>query len=206
MSDDEKFSQSILGSVICATGKIAKINEDVSQDIIHAWKECATIKAHYKKSSRLDAEARTLDIHALFLSDNIWYCRAYCHMRQDFRNFSLHKFTKVTSTENHFKRSAQVVQNLKKGSLFNYKNISKVSATCSVKVADYINDREWFPEQKTHFLENDALQIEFTNVPKLAIKSWVSSFNGEVKILTPESLKQEIYTAAKKLMEEHRLQ
>ena len=141
-----------------------KVNEVVSEKLIEAWKEWLTAEASYKKSSRQDAESRRLDIHALFLSDNIWYCRAYCHTREAFSNFCLHKFTDITLSDTHFIRSAEVIQNLKNGSLFNTKNIYAVKALCEPSVADYINDREWFPKQQSHFHENGHLEIWLKSV------------------------------------------
>ncbi|MCM8535483.1 MAG: WYL domain-containing protein [Lentisphaeraceae bacterium] len=203
VSDDDSVSSDILGSVICATGSVTQIDENISEKIIEAWKECQTVETSYRKTQRSEAESRKLDIHALFLSEKIWYCRAWCYKREDFRNFSLHKFLKVENTDSYFKRSKKVVEELKKGSFFNYKKLAKVTAVCSPKVADYVSDREWFQNQKSTFTENGELEISFTDVPELAIKSWVSSFNGEVRIIEPLSLRKEIFLAAQKLMKEH---
>ena len=110
----------------------------------------------------------------------------------------------VDILKSKFKRSAAVVKSLKSGRLFDYDTYKKVTATCDQNIAEYINDREWFKEQKASFQKNGDLNISFENISKRAIKSWINSFNGAVEVISPESLRQEIRQAAEKLLARHK--
>ena len=203
-SPNKDTNISALSSVIYATGRNVSIDDEISKNILHAWKECYQVEAVYLKNKQAKQFVRQLDIHALFLSEKVWYCRAYCHTRGGFRNFALHKFSSVNITSNKFRRSAKVINDLKSGKLFNFKTIKSVIALCDKEAADYINDREWFPNQKTTILDNGSLQIEFKEAPEQAIKSWISSFNGQVEVLEPKTLRKEIWLAAQKILEKHK--
>ena len=202
-SPDKDTNISALSSVIYATGRNVAINEEISRDILHAWKECYTVEAVYLKNKQEEAFSRKLDIHALFLSERVWYCRAYCHTREGYRNFALHKFNSVSVTKEKFNRSKRVINELKSGKLFDFKTIKSISVLCSPDIAEYINDREWFPNQKTKLLKDGSLVVIIEEAPEQAVKSWVMSFSGKVEVIEPESLRNDILAAAQKLFEKH---
>lgn len=199
----EKINTSALNSVICATGKTVKVDDNISEIILEGWKNCKTLDTSYSKHKK-DLSHRKLDIHALFLSEKVWYCRAFCHEKKDFRNFAMHKFRSATVTPEKFTRSTKVITALKEGHIFNYKTIPKVEVKCSSAIADFISDREWFSNQFNINNDDGSLNIIFTDVPKQALKSWVMSFSGSVAILKPQSLRKEILEAAQKLLAEHK--
>lgn len=203
-SPDKDTNISALNSVIYATGRNVAIDDEISKNILHAWKECHTVQATYKKNKQDVPFSRSLDIHALFLSERVWYCRAYCHTRDGYRNFALHKFTSVAILDEKFRRSKKVINELKNGKLFDLKTIKSVSVQCSPEIADYINDREWFPNQTTEILENNGLIVNIQDVPTQAVKSWVMSFSGDMEVLEPESLRKEIYQTSIKIMGKHK--
>lgn len=202
-SPDKDTNISALNSVIYATGRNVSIDDEISKIILHAWKECYTIEAVYKKNKQDKGFSRKLDIHALFLSERVWYCRAYCHTRSGFRNFAIHKFEAAKTLDSRFKRSKKVINEMKNGKLFDFKTIDSVTVSCSPDIADYINDREWFPNQNTEILKDGSLIVNLKNAPSQAVKSWIMSFSGEMEVIKPQSLRDEIYQASFKLMEKH---
>ena len=203
-SPDKDTNISALSSVIYATGRNISIDEEISKKILNAWKECFQIEAIYMKNKQAEKFTRKLDIHALFLSEKVWYCRAYCHTRGGYRNFALHKFTDIKLSQKKFRRSAKVINDLKKGKLFNFNTIKNVKALCDKEAAEYINDREWFPNQNTKIQKDGSLIITFKEAPEQAVKSWITSFNGQVEVLEPESLRNDIRAAAKKILDKHK--
>lgn len=202
-SPDKDTNISALSSVIYATGRNVAIDEEVSRNILNAWKECIQVEAVYVKNKIEEPFPRKLDIHALFLSERVWYCRAYCHTREGFRNFALHRFTSVKLTDDKFKRSAKVINDLKEGKLFDIKTYESVSVLCDSSIAEYINDREWFPNQQSKLLKDGTLAVILKDVPQQAVKSWIMSFSGKVEVIEPVSLRSEIYQAATRLMQKH---
>ena len=202
-SPDKDTNISALNSVIYATGRNVAIDEEISKTILHAWKECYAIEAVYLKNKRNEPTKRKLDIHALFLSERVWYCRAYCHSRKEFRNFALHKFSAATVLKQKFKRSNKIIKELRDGKIFDFKTLKFVSVLCAPDIADYINDREWFPNQQTEFLDDGSLFVTLRDVPIQAVKSWVMSFSGKMAVTIPAELRDEIYDASMRLLEKH---
>ena len=203
VGETEDVNVSALSSVIYATDKSVKVEEEISDTILEAWKSCITIDATYAKS-RKEISERKLDIHALFLSEKIWYCRAFCHERQDFRNFALHKFQSAEMTKDKFSRSKSVIKKLKQGNIFNYKTIAKVEVQCDESVASYIVDREWFSGQENIENEDGTYSVVFKNVPEQAVKSWIMSFGGQVSVFKPDELREDIRKSAEELLNRHK--
>ncbi|NQZ59326.1 MAG: WYL domain-containing protein [Lentisphaeraceae bacterium] len=157
----EKINTSALASVIHATGKTIDIDAKLSGKILNAWKECLQIKAHYAKSSKEEPQERQLDIHALFLSNSVWYSYAYCHKRQEYRRFALHKFSSVNIGKKKFKRSPEVIEALQNGRFFDFPMTKDIIIHCDFDVADYIQDRQWFDTQEIKALPDGTLYSLF---------------------------------------------
>ena len=200
-SDD--IDCSALGSVIHATGKVINIDTQISEQILTAWKSCFQVKSYYSKRSHEAPEERHIEIHALFLSNSVWYCHAYCHKRKAFRNFALHKFNDIQITKVKFQRSLKAVASLKKGQLFEFPTIQDITIHCDAEAADYIRDREWFDSQKIEDLEDGKLKVHFNEVPKDTFIWWILSFSGKLELISPLSLREEVKLAAQKLFEKH---
>ncbi len=198
----QDLNVSALNSVICATAKTVEVDNKISDILTDAWKNCVTVEVSYAKSKN-ETSNRRIDIHALFLSDKVWYCRAYCHERRGWRNFSLHKFRSALKTDNKFVRSQKVINDLNEGNLFHYSTFPLVKIHCCPEVSDYISDREWFAQQTIDLQEDGSLIIAFANVPEQAVKSWIMSFSGQATVIEPISLRQDIFNAAQKMATQH---
>ena len=194
---------SALGSVIHATGKTIAVDLSISEKILDAWKTCHQVKAFYKKRNEQEAEERLLEIHALFLSNSIWYCHAYCHKRQQFRSFAMHKFTEITVLKERFTRSKEVIESLKGGHYFDFPMAKDISVRCEASAADSIQDREWFETQSIKTLPNSQLEIHFDEAPRKALLWWVLSFGGELELIAPQELRDEVKKMAGKLLRSH---
>ena len=201
----DKISLSALNSVIHATGNVIAVDHEVSQELLQAWKSCHTADVEYAKSKNDKAEQRLVDIHGLFLSNSVWYCRAYCHSRQDFRSFALHKFSSIKVTKKKFKRSTQVVEALKSGQLFDLPTFPEAKIFCRADAAEYIQDREWFEGQEIVTLADGSLELTFSNVPENALRWWVMSFSGKLKVLSPASLVRSVTEAAREILAIHEI-
>ena len=202
-TDQSDINIPALASLIHVTGQHKDVDEESSEKILEAWRECRQLKTLYRKSPSDPGSKRKLDIHALFLSNGIWYCRAYCHERKDFRSFALHKFSEVEVMKKRFKRSKEVVESLQKGHFFDFTQVKDVRVYCSANFADYIQDREWFPGQTTQIMPDGRVELHFDHAPERALVWWVMSFGGELELVEPAYLRDEVLGSAKRIGKLH---
>lgn len=75
------------------TGLVAEpartAHPDVLRAILTATRECRTVRIEYESISGSGATCRNVSPHALGYSGSRWHVRAYCHEREEFRDFVL---------------------------------------------------------------------------------------------------------------------
>lgn len=66
-----------------------RLNADVVGEILRAIRENGSVEVTYQSMTDPEGSERKLTPHALVHDGNRWHARAYCHKRNDFRDFSL---------------------------------------------------------------------------------------------------------------------
>ena len=62
----------------------------------------------------------------------------------------------------------------------------------SKNVNTYILERTWHKDQKCHQEKDGSVYLSFTSNQTQELKFWIMSFGSAVKVISPESLKEEI--------------
>ena len=71
-------------------------------------------------------------------------------------------------------------------------------------LANYILEREWHKNQQMEQKEDGSVYLKFASNQKKQILSWVLGFGPAIKVLAPESLKDEIRANAEKILEKYK--
>ena len=67
-------------------------------------------------------------------------------------------------------------------------------------LANYILEREWHKGQQMEQREDGAVYLKFSSNQRQQVLSWVLGFGPAVKVLAPDSLKDEVIESAKKVI------
>ena len=67
-------------------------------------------------------------------------------------------------------------------------------------LANYILEREWHKDQQMEQREDGSVYLKFASNQKKQILSWVLGFGPAVKVLAPESLRDEVIESAKRVI------
>lgn len=196
------ISGDLLKSVVLATGTAVEIRPEIAATIVQAWKDTRTVKISYTALSGEQTE-REIDPHALFLADAVWHARAYCHLREEFRSFAIHRIQQATLTDKRFERSAEIVREVRSGHVFDYEAVRGVVVQCDKSCAAYIAEREWFPTQTLKKCSGGGLELRYNTVPRELFITWIMSMGGDLTVIAPADLRQEIAKASAKLHERH---
>ncbi|MFA4945626.1 MAG: WYL domain-containing protein [Lentisphaeria bacterium] len=193
----------ILESVVVATGATVPLDPPLAATILQGWKEGRTLRVTYSRGSDDQVCERELDIHALFLAAGAWYARAYCHLRQGMRSFALHRIGAATLLDRRFERSAAVVEEVKRGRVFNYGFHQGIRVRVAASRARYFQERTWFPGQAVRPLADGALEVTYPAVPEPLFLQWALSFTGAVTVLEPAAAREAVRAAAASLLAVH---
>jgi hypothetical protein len=75
------------------------VDADTLAALLKAIRESSGLKVVYQSMSQPDPAARTISPHALAFDGLRWHVRAYCHTRNDFRDFVLGRILDVEAIE-----------------------------------------------------------------------------------------------------------
>jgi predicted DNA-binding transcriptional regulator YafY len=141
---------------------------------------------------------RTIDPHLLIFKRNVWYVYAFCHSKQEFRTFKIGRIKNATITGEKFKKLEFSREDLDLD--FYYPQEKLVDITLEIDKATLSDAEEWLgidniEPRGNNFVANITLPDDEWLVNKIL------SFGGDIKVIQPQTLKQKVITAAKKVIE-----
>jgi len=168
------------------------LSEGVARTALQAWRDARRLRVRYTRGADGAASEREIDIHALFLSEGAWYARAYCHLRHGVRSFALHRIGEAVLLDAGFERSNSIVDEVRRGRVFDYDFVRDVLVTCVAERANYFRERQWFPGQQIHGRSDGSLEVRYPAVPAPLFEQWVLSFAGAVTVVAPATVREQI--------------
>ena len=79
----------------------------------------------------------------------------------------------------------------------------QVVVEADAPVAPYLRERLWSKEQKFADMEGGQLRLEFSATSEGEVVSWVLSFGGAVRLITPETLRSQVQSNARNIALAH---
>ena len=145
------------------------------------------------------ASLREADPYGLVHYLNAWHVIAYCHLRQDIRNFRLDRMDDLALLPKTFQRPA------------NFKMSETQSGQRKRMVVRVLFDKEvarWVKESRSYFTESieetpQGLLVTLKPHQESEVLQWLLSWGSHVRILEPETLRKQIIEEARAMMQNH---
>lgn len=143
---------------------------------------------------------RCIEPYHLVFQWSDWYVFGYCLDRQDFRLFKLNRLWDVMLTETDFIRRPVVAERLDFANYFTHSPL--IFKGLFASSARYRLIEEYGPQSFT--VQPDGRLLFTDSFRSLTyLLSWVLSFGGQVKVLAPDELIEQLSDAAHKILEQH---
>jgi predicted DNA-binding transcriptional regulator YafY len=161
------------------------------------------VSTHHHTSTAPTAAAqstREADPYGLVHFLNAWHVIAYCHLRQDIRNFRLDRIDDLVLLPKTFQRPA----NFKMG-----ESQSGQRRRMLVRVLFDTEVARWVQEARSYYITSqevthDGLLITLEPHQESEVLQWLLSWGSHVRVLEPETLRQRITEEAQKMLQNHR--
>ncbi len=159
-----------------------------------AIEECSTLHVRYFTATRLEESNRKLDPYALAAPGGSWQLLAWCHMRRDFRIFSLAGIREARPTGSHFTREeidvqAQFADNLGGvGGDRLYTICLHVSPDC----VPAFRRKQYHHSQRIEEREDGSATVMFRVAGLEDIRAFVLGFGDGVRVVEPEELVEKV--------------
>src|SRR5690606_9748340 len=156
------------------------------------------INLHYQSIESETPTERLVEPVGLYHENNSWYMYAYCHLRNDYRNFRADRVLKIMRTEISFEKIHRELEFYLKKQESGNKEIIRISV--DKKMARYIqNDRKYYGFVSEE-IKNDKLEMVFEgNFKENGIGRWILMFGDYLEILEPDGLKVHVLELLEKV-------
>lgn len=144
---------------------------------------------------------REIEPHTIILKQGLWYCYAYCLMRNEFRLFKIGRIEKTKATNKTFERRS--TENLKESLQEWYNSFNCETVDLEIDKSIKADVEEWIGVDKVYISSNGVIKAS-ANLPiDEVLASKILSFGKKVKVISPISLKKQIIIVAKEITENY---
>ena len=188
---DEKNMIAYLEGQIDIAGSPYGFNKDLPHALQHVTESMSLrrqLLLHYKPPAADEPVERKIEVIGIFHENQFWYIYAWCHLRQDYRQFRIDRITHLRITDIPFTRKHPALQELR--------NKNKKTETTRVRikvkksVAPYLRfgrDYHGFLSENTY---GDMVEMAFDSPDvEMSFPRWYIMFADHAQILEPASLK-----------------
>lgn len=161
--------------------------------------ECC-VEIEYYAFNKNEVNKRVIDPYLFEIYDGCVHVIAYCHLRDEIRDFRVSRINKMQLCEQSFQKPKDFYQEYKR------KRFNRLTGDNEVEMrllftgeaARYIEEYE---ASKADSLERVDGGLVFQRIVAMSpeILKWVLSFGEEVKVLEPTSLRDEVVTRIQKM-------
>jgi len=182
-----------------------KIKKDILKTfeiLFNAIRENRRVKIIYYTISRDEINERILDPYHIYNFQGVWYLVAYCHKRNDFRDFALDRIEKIDILKERFERDKNFnIKNYLSKSFRIYKGGEElIKLKFDSYESKWIKERIWHESQEIEELSNGEVILKIRG-NREEIKRWIIGYGSHVEVLEPLSFREEILEEIKKLNE-----
>jgi predicted DNA-binding transcriptional regulator YafY len=141
----------------------------------------------------------------LFYQEGLWYLRAYCCLREEFRTFALDRITSLQPLAEYFvprKHSGEEELAVSFGSFLDGGPV-EVVLRFDPEIGDYIQRRKWHSSQEEENLPDGRLEVRFRVNGLEGIRRWIYRWLPRVEVIAPPELREKMIGDLEKALKKH---
>ncbi len=146
------------------------------------------------RSNNQQSERRISPQRLSHYRDN-WYLDAWCHQKKDFRTFAIDRISQIKVLKQASKKISENKLNQHYASaygIFAGKADKLAVLKASPKLARWLAEEQWHPQQTGEWLENGAYQITLPYHNPTELIMDILKYGAEIEVIKPASLKQAV--------------
>jgi predicted DNA-binding transcriptional regulator YafY len=183
-------------------GATIQVNPDILVELHHAMTSKHQVEILYYSASSGESSRRMVDPYHLHNIRGDWYLIAFCHSRDEVRDFLVGRIKemKVLPSEFVMGHGFSLKDYLGKGFL-----AERGTETTEVVIkfdeyqARWIRERQWHPSQQIQELPSGELIFRLNVGGLQEVKRWIMGYGPHAEVLQPESLRAQFKEEAQKM-------
>ncbi len=208
----ESVENKNLGSPVPFTIKIPEVIRSEAFDnnyeaIVNSIRERQSVDIVYHALHSNQITERRIDPYGLIFYEGAWLLNAYCHRRQEIRNFAIDRIHKLENTHLRFeKKQGYDFEEECRHSWGIYKDDDvEITLRFSKDVAVYITRREkWHPTEQRTVLPSGEVELKLTVAGVDEIKRWIYSWLPHVEVVEPAWFRKQVHDQMNESQKKHK--
>jgi len=162
---------------------------DVTRRLLDATRARREVSMRYFSASNNRAKNYAVQPYRLALASGGVYLIAWVPAYSAFRTFAVGRIEKLTLTEETFRRTHELPDNLFSQSMgVFWGEPERIELEFEANVAPYIRGRVWHESQDVRELDGGRLSLVLQVSNDWALRSWLLGFGASVRVIAPASL------------------
>lgn len=167
------------------------------QELIRSWYEKIPIRLRYQKGRSDETTEHEFEPYLFepaVLSHGV-YVIGWSRTRNELRTFKVDRIQRATLSTGTFERRAELQPDVllrHSWGVWYGEKLTKVELLFDRAVATRVCETIWHPSQKTNLLADGHLHWSVEIAGTLELVAWIRGWGHEVRVLAPDTLKQEI--------------
>lgn len=172
-----------------------KSNSNTLDVLLKSITEKKIAKINYAAMNANDPMERIIEPVGVYHENNYWYTIAFCHLRNDYRNFRSDRILQCELTDESFKQKHAPLKDFMTDT-WEAENMRLIRIKLEKRVARYVREQRNFYGFVSEINKGDFIEMSFLSPSLEGFARWFMMIAPNAFILEPESLK----TAVKQLI------
>ncbi len=181
------------------------LNLEVFDTLAKATSQRRQLEINYRKAGNREGEQRVVDPYHLANINGEWFLFAFDHLRKDIRTFAPARIQSIRVTGKTFARPQKFSLEKRLRDSFGVHSGEgefDVGLRFNARVADYIREKKWHESQQLRELKNGDVELSLKLSSLAEVQRWVLSWGGDVRVLKPRELVEQVRDAARQILAE----
>lgn len=197
------LDHAVMKALTIIPGLRSPIDAAVFMTVYAAWQKHEAIDIVYQDVQGHQTK-RLVEPHALVYYGCSWYIKGHCLLRDEVRNFAVHRIVEAVPTGKFFEPDFAIIDSVLNDRFLDYDNLTGIELRCRNRIKSYLigkplhREQEIVPDDDTHFL------LHIPAMPEHELIQWTLFQAGDVEIITPVELRAKVFAAAQAIAAQHR--
>lgn len=181
----------------------SRVNEEYFNLIVNAlFREEPLAISYYSPHSKKETQRTIVPLHLVQYMGS-WHLIAFCSLRSGMRDFALSRIRSIapSGTAVHLPEELPSVKEYtrKHFGIIQGGKTRTVRLRFSDRVADWIEEQVWHPQQKIVRKKDGPLELSFPAADFNELVKRILSYGADVKVLSPKALAEEVRVEIEKM-------
>jgi len=195
------LEEAFLESLLFTTGLKAEIAPETFKSVFDAWRTRNVITFVYHTPNQEPSQRRFEPHVVSFHSNGLWYTKGYTLPDRKVTVYAIHRMSDVVSTGIGFDIDAKLVEDVTNNGLFGFPVRDDIKVYCDKSIAFYLREHQGAKKLKVEPQPDGGVIVTLSRASEYDTLRWVLGEAGKIRILEPDSLRQQLLDAARKVIE-----